>query len=582
MTSLKPRVLVLGDDSRSTLSVVRSLGKRGIRVTAGVESKDSIVRSSRFLDSSFVLPSTADDLEAWLDGVEEILKKDTYDLLIPAVGSTFIPIVEERERFSPLVRLAIPDRRGFLATHDKRETLSLATTLGIPHPHTKVVTTREEGEGVRRSPFFPFPFIIKPTQSTLWWNEYRVSLGAHLVSDVEVLGEELEAILPFTPALIQAFVPGKGVGQEFLSKNGEILLAFQHERIHEPEGSGGSSYRKSVPLDPRLLACSEKIIRELKWTGPIMIEYRVDPVTRAFWLIEINGRLWGSLPLAVAAGMDFPYGVYMLFTEQEVPHSKEYKVGVRARNLINDMRWSYKRGGLFGMGIHGLGAVVGFLFHGEKWDTFDIADSHPFFVELYQNSMRGLGRIVRKMERALPRISHIKKESLMNIEKHLKKNKKVLFVCHGNIIRSPFAERYAKKIFREAGESEFEFFSSGMHPETHEWQSPPLAQQAAEVYGVELKDHRSHALHKDMVQSAGVIFCMDSKNYRDVQRAFPESKEKLFFLSAFLDEENRDIGDPWGRGYGDTKDVYGRIKKAIDLFLAEVKSARDPQETEGR
>lgn len=96
---------------------------------------------------------------------------------------------------------------------------------------------------------------------------------------------------------------GVGGGQEFLSREGRILTVFQHERVHEPPGGGGSSYRRSVPLDGEMLRQSHSLLEQLRWTGVAMVEYKKDPVSGDFALMEINGRFWGSLSLAVAANL---------------------------------------------------------------------------------------------------------------------------------------------------------------------------------------------------------------------------------------------------------------------------------------
>ena len=61
---------------------------------------------------------------------------------------------------------------------------------------------------------------------------------------------------------------------------------------------GASSYRESVALDARLLEDSVRLLQALRWTGLAMVEFKVG--ADGYHLMEINGRVWGSLPLAVA------------------------------------------------------------------------------------------------------------------------------------------------------------------------------------------------------------------------------------------------------------------------------------------
>lgn len=63
--------------------------------------------------------------------------------------------------------------------------------------------------------------------------------------------------------------------------------------------------RRSVPVDPKLRDQAEQLLTSFGWHGPAMVEVRVDPAGDA-WLMEVNGRFWVSLQLAVSAGVDFP------------------------------------------------------------------------------------------------------------------------------------------------------------------------------------------------------------------------------------------------------------------------------------
>ena len=77
-------------------------------------------------------------------------------------------------------------------------------------------------------------------------------------------------------------------------KSGEVLLAFQHVRLHEPPRGGGSSYRMSTALTPELLDASVRLLKSVDYTGVAMVEFKVDPKTGRWALMEVNGRFWGS------------------------------------------------------------------------------------------------------------------------------------------------------------------------------------------------------------------------------------------------------------------------------------------------
>ena len=105
---------------------------------------------------------------------------------------------------------------------------------------------------------------------------------------------------------MQAYVPGRGAGVFALCDRGRVLAWFAHERLRDVRPSGsGSSVRRSVPLSPRLRAPAERLLASMAWHGPAMVEFR-DEDGQPPCLMEVNGRFWNSLQLAIEAGVDFP------------------------------------------------------------------------------------------------------------------------------------------------------------------------------------------------------------------------------------------------------------------------------------
>jgi hypothetical protein len=140
--------------------------------------------------------------------------------------------------------------------------------------------------------------------------------------------------------LVQEYVPGKGLGIELCMSGGQVACAFQHERIHELPVSGGPGvYRRSVPLDPALLEQAVALLRAMDWEGVAMVEFRRDSEHKRNVLMEVNGRFWGSLPLAVAAGANFPHVLYRTMGEGERVAPAPYRVGVAMKQSVPHLRW---------------------------------------------------------------------------------------------------------------------------------------------------------------------------------------------------------------------------------------------------
>jgi predicted ATP-grasp superfamily ATP-dependent carboligase len=147
------------------------------------------------------------------------------------------------------------------------------------------------------------------------------------------LREELEQIpADAYPVLLQQQINGFGLGVSVLLWESDLIAAFAHRRIREKPPSGGVSVlRESIPLDGRLLSQSLALLRNFKWKGVAMVEYKIDGDSGIPYLMEINGRFWGSLQLAIDAGVDFPNLLVQLALGANPKPVTTYRTGVRSR-----------------------------------------------------------------------------------------------------------------------------------------------------------------------------------------------------------------------------------------------------------
>jgi hypothetical protein len=141
--------------------------------------------------------------------------------------------------------------------------------------------------------------------------------------------------------IVQAYCPGQGLGQFFYMHNGQVVRRFQHLRIAEwpPEG-GFSSVCDSVPIEKHV-ALQEKsiaLLRHIGWEGVAMVEYRWDPATDKAVLMEINGRYWGSYPLAVHCHADFALLSYYLESGLGLPALSAFQPAIRCRMMSTEIK----------------------------------------------------------------------------------------------------------------------------------------------------------------------------------------------------------------------------------------------------
>ena len=334
------KVLVLADDARFLLPIARSLGRRGIRVHAAGCPAGEYCLHSRFVRKVHPLPEAGVDAQAWRTGVAQLIDRENYDLVLPATESVIHRCRELGPVWAADARVVLLSDRAFELSNDKSKTYQLARSLQIPTPES--VAIGAPGESIAADLDFQWPAVLKPVSSTNASCPEQKQF-VRVVASREDLVRVLQ-IAPQMPSryLLQQFIPGRGAGIEFLAWQGEVLFAFQHVRLHETSGHG-STYRMSVEVDERLRAAVVRLARELAYTGVGMAEFRVDDSAGTWTLVELNGRFWGSLSLAVAAGADFPYYLYQMLVEGQRDFPQSYQVGVRSRSLFADFRWHWHR-----------------------------------------------------------------------------------------------------------------------------------------------------------------------------------------------------------------------------------------------
>ena len=143
--------------------------------------------------------------------------------------------------------------------------------------------------------------------------------------------------------LIQDLLFGEEYGVEMLTQGGKILARVTHHRMRSLSPTGGASVLKETlragALKDLLETYARILVEKLSWSGPIMVEFKVDSDTRTPYLMEINGRFWGSLPLSVIAGVDMPLYYYRMATGGELP--KDMVVaweGITSNHFLGDVR----------------------------------------------------------------------------------------------------------------------------------------------------------------------------------------------------------------------------------------------------
>ena len=329
------RVLVLDALQRSALSVTRSLGKQGICVITADEYPNALAGCSRYSEKYVTYPSPQTKPDEFLISLENLIKKQNIGTVFPMTELTSELVIQNRDA---LHGITIPfpsiDKVNLLA--DKSSLMRLASSINIPVPQTWYV------DNPPALPFdlndLPYPVVLKPARSWLYTNGHWLHTSVKFADSPQHAKDILQSHVEFQnhPFMIQECVSGAGQGIFALYEHGKALAFFAHRRLREKPPHGGVSVlSESIAPPPSLLSDARALLDKAHWHGIAMVEYKVSG--DEYYLMEINTRFWGSLQLAIDAGVDFPYMLYQVSNGNKLEPMNDYKTGIRLRWLLGDI-----------------------------------------------------------------------------------------------------------------------------------------------------------------------------------------------------------------------------------------------------
>jgi protein-tyrosine-phosphatase/predicted ATP-grasp superfamily ATP-dependent carboligase len=555
------RVLVLDGDSAAAVEAVQSLGRAGAVVDLCAQD-ECIAFRSNYVTGRYrqVDPVQAEAFSAWVRALDE---RADYDLAIASTERTLRAFRRLALNDPIRVKAVLASDESLDVALDKQRTWKLARDLGIPVPECDLIESLE-----RLPPVARYPIVLKPTSSLLRAGNQFVPGDVALIEHPERRLEFLRTYLPYGPVQQQAYVPGHGFGIEFLYSHGRLAWYFAHERIHEgPRRGGASSYRRSIEPPDKLFGAAKRLMDALRWHGIAMIEFRVQDDGQ-FHLMEINPRLWGSLALAIDAGLDFPVGLLRIARGETLPPQPRYRTHYYARRILEDIHWQWANlkadhSDPMLLTRPRLASLLGHLrplLGRESWDHFDWRDLPVTRAILRKALVHGREAIGRRWERR-----RLAKRIVREHASHCgpgrepaKRIESILILCHGNICRSPFAAGLSHQKL-----SEYHIESAGFAgPEGR--RTPNDIRELARSKGIDLSHHVSTRITREQVDRADLIVVMDLDNYEMLAREWPDALRRTTMLGLFGSPPVLSISDPYGLPRGDAAQVFETVRAAVD------------------
>jgi predicted ATP-grasp superfamily ATP-dependent carboligase/protein-tyrosine-phosphatase len=600
---MMPRpVLVLNAVPHVVVAVARSLDRQGIPVTFAHVDKGK-TPPTRAIRDSVQLPSYRDAPGEFIDTLCRAIEAGGHDMLIPCSDPGLAVVLEHYDRLSSLLHVGCPRPEVVRRVLDKSQTIEAARACGILTPAPcdlpDILAIERHRSRLR------FPIIAKPISKE---DESKHAFKMRYFAAFQDLRDAFLLDPQFgVDNLLQEFCPGDGIGIEVLFHDNQPLTMFQHRRLKEfPVSGGGSVTSISEPVDPELAEQAVALLRKLNWEGVAMVEFKCDRAERRSVLMEVNGRYWGSLPLAISAGIDFPFYEWQLAHGQQPVISATYSTGLRFRWLGGDIR---RLGSLFNEA-----SAEGFPLPSKLGESIrfvkDFAGPICPAIWSWSDPMPALldwrGAIRYAMGAVLAGIIQQAKHTIAEYRYHgrryssvalrlnlqyflglrrarfprdLSAVHSVLFVCHGNIIRSAMGEALLRKYLQSSpGQPAIDVASAGLTDQPQE-RADSRSRAIAGEFGVSLEHHRPQRLTPQLIDQADLILIMDYFNEARMLVSFEAARAKVFYLGAFGRENGSrkpQVPDP---NLGTLDDVR-RCYQALDLQVRKLATALAESHTE--
>ncbi|HEX8225540.1 MAG TPA: ATP-grasp domain-containing protein [Allosphingosinicella sp.] len=501
------RVLLLGDDLRAFLAIARSLGRRGVEVHAAPSDFSSPALKSRYIAAVHRLPPHPLDSRAWEAALAKLIAAHDFRKVVPTSDSGLFMLRHHAEALGR-DRIGIANGEALEIFSDKANTRALAARHGVAVAEGLLIGGDAEAGPVARA--LGLPLVLKPRASYAL-GDVRTKRSAIVVRDFAALDAQLRSGA-WQGCVAESFFPGIGVGVSVLARDGRVLFAYQHRRLRESSETGASTRRVSEPVDPALLAAVEPLAAAAKLDGVAMFEFRVDRRRGRHILLEVNPRFWGSLPLAVAAGADFP----ALWWDAAV-HRREaagaYAPGVAKADLtgefdrIVDHVEASSGMALLRAAASALAGALALLVARQGADSWAADDPRPWREERLQ-----LARRLREaLDKRLPGRSRRHRTRFEDFagrvaERSAGRTLRLVVVGRDNVRRSAFGERLLRLRLADLPVA---IASAGYMPKRGAFPSLATVSAAGE-FGVDLSGHSSNALSPEQLEQADALVLLDA------------------------------------------------------------------------
>lgn len=323
-------VLVTHAHHRLAYYTARCLAKHGIEVTCGSKFPLAACFFSKYCTDHFTYPSPWEHPDLFVGKVIEEIEKRDIEVLMPVYREGYV-LSRYKDELDRCTKFLYPSFSDIIAVNDKANLVKIAEDASINIPKTiipKELDCLEEEKSQLR-----FPVMIKLRRGHGGIGQSIVKDPSKLVTAYLKTLHNHKITSKEEYPIIQELLTGKKLYLGMLFNHGEPRASFSHHTIRRYRGATHAVQYEDPRANEQLLRLAE----HLKWHGIISADFFIEEKTETPYLTDINPRFWGSLYLDIRSGVEFPYLLYRMTIDGDIPPVTEYTKGLQGRWLLGEI-----------------------------------------------------------------------------------------------------------------------------------------------------------------------------------------------------------------------------------------------------
>jgi predicted ATP-grasp superfamily ATP-dependent carboligase len=355
-----PSVVVPAINAASSVTCLRSLGRRGVHTIAASEKPNAPAFRSRYCDESVPVPSPAESLLEYKEALLDLARREDVRTIVPVREPDIYVLSRYREAFAEHVSPLWPSFEVLGDAHDRVRLIDAAEDVGVGVPETRLLSEVDDwdrqlivksryalvtderasgqpaiGDGSGRAESgrpdgraFAGERASADEQGTQSPPGGFVEVGKtrYLDPGAEPDRERITAEMYHDP-IVQEYVPGTEYTFRALCDDGEPVATCQKRATRGYKYARGPSVYHEATAVPELTDAGLTLLDRLDWRGVASVGFIRDERTGEFKLLEINPRFWSSLPCDLPAGVDFPNYYWRVAGDELVERNPSYETG---------------------------------------------------------------------------------------------------------------------------------------------------------------------------------------------------------------------------------------------------------------